>query len=123
MENTPLVCVVLTTWPADSSVEPFARALIEARLAACVHVLEPGRSIYRWQGAVAEAVERQVVIKTTRDRLADVAARLAAAHPYDVPELLVCDAEGSRAYAAWIRDSVAPDGEHAASPAPEPDRR
>ncbi|MEP7116707.1 MAG: divalent-cation tolerance protein CutA [Acidobacteriota bacterium] len=111
METPPPVCLVLTSWPAGSSVEPFARALIEARLAACVHVLEPGRSIYRWGGAVEVALERQVVIKTTRDRVAEVAARLAAAHPYDLPELLVCDAEGSRAYAAWVRDSVASGGE------------
>ena len=108
MENAAAVCLVLTTWPAHAPVDPVARALVDARLAACVHVLEPGRSIYRWHGAVEEAVERQVVIKTTRDRVAAVQAHVLAAHPYDVPELLVCDAEGSRAYAAWIRDSVTP---------------
>lgn len=106
MENASAVCLVLTTWPGDSSPEAFAHALVEARLAACVHVSEPGRSTYRWQGAVEHAVERQLVIKTTRARVAAIAARLRDAHPYDVPELLVCDAEGGRAYAAWIRDSV-----------------
>ena len=109
MESVSAVCLVLTTWPVDVAVEPVARALIEARLAACVHVLDPGRSFYRWQGAVEEAAERQLVIKTTRDRVAAVEARLCETHPYDVPELLVCDAEGSRAYAAWIRASVAID--------------
>ena len=109
MENSSPVCLVLTTWPTGAPVEPFARALVEARLAACVHVLEPGRSFYRWQGAVEEATERQVVIKTTRDRVAALDACLHEAHPYDVPEMLVCDAEGSRAYAAWIHDSVARD--------------
>ena len=109
MENASAVCLVLTTWPAGTSVAAFARSLVDARLAACVHVLEPGRSIYRWQGVVEEADERQVVIKTTRDRVAALEARLRDAHPYDVPELLVCDAEGSRAYAAWIRDSVGSD--------------
>lgn len=107
MENASAVCLVLTTWPVDVPVAPLARGLIEARLAACVHVCEPGRSFYRWQGAVEEAEERQLVIKTTRARLAALDAHLRAAHPYDLPELLVCDAEGSRAYAAWIHESVA----------------
>jgi len=114
VENSSAVCLVLTTWPVDAPVAPFARGLIAARLAACVHVLEPGRSFYRWQGAVEEAGERQIVIKTTRARVAALAAHLREAHPYDLPELLVCDAEGSRAYAAWIHESVA--GDAAASP-------
>ncbi len=109
MENSSAVCLVLTTWPVDAPVAPFAQALIEARLAACVHVLEPGRSFYRWQGAVEEVEERQLVIKTTRDRVAALDAYLREAHPYDLPERLVCDAEGSRAYAAWVHESVARD--------------
>lgn len=110
MENAAAVCFVLTSWPDGSSVAAFARALVEARLAACVHVLEPGRSTYRWQGAVEEATERQMVIKTTRARVAAIAERLREAHPYDLPELLVCDAEGDRAYAAWLHESVADAG-------------
>lgn len=109
MENASAVCLVLTSWPDDSSVAGFARGLVEARLAACVHVLDAGRSTYRWRGAVEDAVERQVVIKTTRDRVEAVTARLHEAHPYDLPEVLVCDAEGGRAYAAWIHESVASD--------------
>jgi periplasmic divalent cation tolerance protein len=109
VENSSAVCLVLTTWPGDVPVAPLARSLVEARLAACVHVLGPGRSFYRWQGAVEEAEERQLVIKTTRARVAALDAHLRDAHPYDLPELLVCDAEGSRAYAAWIHESVAPD--------------
>ncbi len=107
MENASAVCLVLTTWPAGTAVEPFARALVEARLAACVHVLESGRSFYRWQGAVEDATERQLVIKTTRSQLPALEARLREAHPYDVLEWLVCDAEASPAYAAWIHDSLA----------------
>lgn len=123
---------MIATWPADTAAEPFARALVEARLAACVHVLAVGRSFYRWQGAVEEAAERQLVIKTTRARVAEVQASLVAAHPYDLPELLVCDAEGSRAYAAWLHDSVAPNPAEqravateggAANPVPGRDRR
>jgi periplasmic divalent cation tolerance protein len=114
VENASAVCLVLTTWPLAAPVEPFARALVDGRVAACVHVLDPGRSYYRWQGVVEEAAERQVVIKTTRDQLPALERRLAEAHPYDVPELLVCDVQGSGAYAAWVRDSVAGGGPPAA---------
>ena len=114
MENASAVCLVLTTWPAGTAVEPFARALVEARLAACVHVLESGRSFYRWHGVVEDAAERQLVIKTTRSRLPALETRLREAHPYDVPEWLVCDAAASPGYAAWILDSVAVGGGTAA---------
>jgi periplasmic divalent cation tolerance protein len=105
-ENASAVCVVFTTWPASPPVAPFALALIADRLAACVHVFDLGSSFYQWQGRVEETAEHQVVIKTTRDRLPALTARLRQAHPYDLPELLVCDAEGSGAYAAWVRKSV-----------------
>ena len=108
MENASAVCLVLTTWPAGAAVEPFARALVETRVAACVHIFESGRSFYRWQGAVEEAAERQLVIKTTRNRLPALEARLRQAHPYDVPEWIVWDAETSPAYGAWIHESILP---------------
>ncbi len=96
MENTTPVCLVLTTWPVASPVAPFARLLVESRLAACVHVLDAGRSTYRWQGAVEEAAECQLVIKTTRDRVAEIEAKLHDLHPYEVAEFLVCNAEEQR---------------------------
>ncbi len=111
MENSSAVCVALTSWPSSEDHEPFVRALIEARLVACVHVLDRGRSYYRWNGVVEEATERQLVIKTTRSRVAAVEARLRTAHPYDVPEWLVCDAEASPAYGLWIHESVVHPGE------------
>jgi periplasmic divalent cation tolerance protein len=107
VENAALPCLVLTTWPADVSPEPLARALVEQRLAACVHVLDAGGSTYRWEGTVETARERQVMIKTTRQRLAAVDAYVRAIHPYAVPEWLVLDAGASADYAAWLADSVA----------------
>ena len=100
-------CLVLTTWPADQPLGPLARAIVLARLAACVHVCSAGTSVYRWEGAIEEADERQVVIKTTRARLAALEAHVRAAHPYAVPEWLVVEAGGSDAYLAWIAGSVA----------------
>lgn len=115
MESGARACLVLTTWPADRSAGPFARALVDARLAACVHVAPAGASTYRWQGAVEEAAEHQVVIKTTRSRLAALEAEVRRQHPYDVPEWLVVEASGSDAYLSWIADAVAPDRDGQAS--------
>ncbi len=107
MENDIRPCLVLTTWPADRPIGPVARAIVEARLAACVHVAGAGTSVYRWESAIEEVAEQQVVIKTTRARLAALEAHVRAAHPYAVPEWLVVEAGGSADYLAWIAGSVA----------------
>ncbi|MEZ5293331.1 MAG: divalent-cation tolerance protein CutA [Vicinamibacterales bacterium] len=109
MENASAPCIVLSTWPAGTPVEPLLQALVAERLAACVHVADAGTSVYRWDGAVESARERPLVIKTTRAALAAVEARFLALHPYDVPEWLVLDAAGSADYARWIAASVGPD--------------
>lgn len=110
MENDTHPCLVLTSWPADAPAAPLARAVIEARLAACVHVSAAGASTYRWDDGIEVANERQIVIKTTRARLAALEAHVRAMHPYTLPEWLVLDAGGSAAYLAWLGDSVvAPD--------------
>lgn len=107
MENADAICLVLTTWP-DEEAAPFARALVEARLAACVHVFGAGTSMYRWAGAIEVAAERQVLIKTTRGRLAALEVRARALHPYGVPEWLVVDAGAGEAYGRWLREAVDP---------------
>lgn len=108
-------CLVLTTWPADRPAAAFARALVEARLAACVHVVPVGASTYRWNGAIEEAAEHQVLIKTTRPRLEALEVEVRRQHPYEVPEWLVVDLSGSDAYAGWIAASVAAGGDDQAS--------
>jgi len=108
------VVVVLTTLPAGETDEParvFARTLVDERLAACVSVQAPMTSVYRWKGAVDAEAERQLVIKTTRARLAALEARLRTLHPYDVPELIVLAAAGGGAqYLGWVVEETAPGG-------------
>lgn len=100
----PAVVVVLTTLPPDADVASFAHALVEARVAACVSVLAPMRSVYHWNGRVEEATEHQLVIKTTADRLEALGTLVHARHPYDVPEFVVVEAGGgSDAYLAWVK--------------------
>jgi periplasmic divalent cation tolerance protein len=97
---------VLTTVAADADAAALARALVEGRLAACVNVLPAMTSIYQWKGAVAEAREQQLVIKTAPGTVAALQAWLLAHHPYEIPEFLVLEATGSDAYLRWVGESA-----------------
>jgi periplasmic divalent cation tolerance protein len=109
---TPVV-VVLTTVPVGSLGEIIARTLVAEHLAACVTLSAPMTSFYRWRGAIERDEERQVLIKTTRNRVPAVQARIAELHTYDIPEFLVIAvAGGSHPYLDWITASVEPDQLH-----------
>jgi periplasmic divalent cation tolerance protein len=93
--------------PDDARTDEVARALVDERLAACVNVHAPMTSFYRWKGAIDREPERQLVIKTTRDRVAAIETRLRALHPYELPEFLVLPVEsGSDAYLRWVSEST-----------------
>jgi len=95
--------IVLITAPDDETARRIARALVEERLAACVNLVPGLHSIYRWQGAVEEADEVLLVAKTRAARVAALAARVRALHPYALPEVLALPiADGSRAYLRWV---------------------
>ena len=101
------IVIVLTTAPADDRAEQLAQQLVEERLVACVNVFQPMVSVYRWKGQVERDAERQIVMKTTRDRVAALEARLRELHSYELPEFLVIAAdEGSAAYLAWVGEQV-----------------
>jgi periplasmic divalent cation tolerance protein len=110
VESAVQLCLVLTTWPADRSSDELATTLVDEGLAACVSVAAPMVSHYRWAGVRERAEERQVLIKTTRAAVPALQARLAALHPYDVPELLVLDAEAGEGYGAWVRAAIRTSG-------------
>jgi periplasmic divalent cation tolerance protein len=100
--------LVLTTLSADADAEGFATALVEARLAACVNVLPPMQSVYRWEGTIEREPERQLFIKTSRERLAALWERVRDLHSYDVPEFIVIPiVDGHAAYLRWIGESTA----------------
>ena len=98
--------LILTTMPDDDRAAAMARTLVDERLAACVNVHAAMASTYRWQGQMEMAAERQLVIKTTRARVATLEARLRAVHPYELPEFVVLEASASDAYAAWVRENT-----------------
>jgi len=94
--------IVLTTLGADADAAALARTLVAERLVACAGILPGLTSVYRWEGAVEESREQQLVLKTSRARLPALEARLTALHPYEVPEFVVLAGEASRAYGAWV---------------------
>jgi periplasmic divalent cation tolerance protein len=100
--------IVLTTLPADADGAAFARHLVEERLAACVNLSAPMESIYQWDGNVESETERQLVIKTSRDRVVALWDRVRELHPYDMPEFLVTPiVDGNDAYLRWVAESTA----------------
>ncbi len=99
--------IVLVTYPTDRDPLPLARMLVDEQLVACVNVLPPMQSVYRWKGKVEQAAEHQLVMKTTRERVEALKARLVDLHPYDVPEVLVLPViDGGEPYLKWLTESV-----------------
>jgi len=99
--------IALTTLPADADAAEFGRTLVDERLAACVNLLPVMESVYRWEGKIEFEAERQLVIKTSRDRIGDLWDRVRELHPYEVPEFIVIPImDGNEAYLRWIGDST-----------------
>jgi periplasmic divalent cation tolerance protein len=95
--------IVLTTCPDAASAERIARTLVEEELAACVNILPPMRSIYRWQGKIEDASEQLLVIKSATARFPAIRDRLRALHPYELPEIIAVPiVDGLPAYLAWL---------------------
>ena len=97
------VVIVLTTAPDDERADTWARTLVDERMAACVNVHGPMTSFYRWKGIVERDTERQMVIKTTRERVPALRSRLHELHSYEMPEFVVVAVdEGSDEYLKWV---------------------
>ena len=80
---------------------------MEERLAACVNLLPAMESVYRWEGRVEHETERQVVIKTSRERVVALWDRVRELHPYEVPEFIVLPIiDGNEAYLRWVGEST-----------------
>lgn len=101
--------LVLTNCPDDAVADRIARTLVEQGLAACVNRLAPVASVYRWRGAVERATETPLLVKTTRERYAQVEQAIRALHPYEVPEVVAFDVvAGFAPYLRWIGDETQP---------------
>jgi periplasmic divalent cation tolerance protein len=97
------VIAVLTNLPDSESAFNLARELVELRLAACVNVLAPVESFYRWEGQVERAREYPLLAKTTRERYEALEQAIRERHPYSVPEVVAWPIErGLPAYLEWV---------------------
>jgi periplasmic divalent cation tolerance protein len=95
--------LVLTNLPDRAAAEQLADLLVEKRLAACVNILAPCRSVYRWEGAVQHDEEHPMLIKTTAERYPELEKALRAGHPYELPEIVAVPIErGLPAYLEWV---------------------
>lgn len=100
--------VVLTTVALLEKAEHLARVLVDRRLAACVNIVGPIRSVYRWQGAIEDQQEYLLIIKTTAARAAELEGAFAELHPYDLPEQVELSITGGGAsYLDWLSAQVA----------------
>ena len=95
--------LVLTNLPDQATAESLAAELVENRLAACVNILRPCRSIYRWQGIIETAEEIPLLIKTTPTRYPALEQMIRSRHPYTTPEIIALPvALGLPEYLGWI---------------------
>ncbi len=95
--------VMLSTAGSREEAERIATALVEKRLAACVNIVAPITSVYRWRGAVERADEALLVVKTRRSHAQRVAACIRAVHSYELPETIVLSIDGGTPdYLAWL---------------------
>ncbi|MBS1134363.1 MAG: cutA [Burkholderiaceae bacterium] len=103
------VLVVLTNCPDVEVADRIARTIVEQRLAACVNRLAPVESVYRWQGALERVTEVPLLIKTTRERYAEIEQAIRALHPYEVPEIIAMPiSAGLASYLRWVADETQP---------------
>ena len=101
------VTSVYVIFASANEAERIGRTVVEERLAACVNILGPVRSIYRWQGAVESADEVAAILKTSQDCAPSLMARITGLHSYDVPCIVTWPVDKVlRSYADWVEDST-----------------
>ncbi len=112
---TPLL--VITNLPDAASARTLAGVLVGMRLAACVSILAPCRSVYRWEGRIEDAEEVPLLIKTTAVRYAALEAAIRERHPYELPEIVAVPlTHGLPEYLGWVATETTDPLAHAQAP-------
>jgi periplasmic divalent cation tolerance protein len=100
--------LVFTNLPDRDAAMKLARGLVDKRLAACVNVLSACTSVYRWEGAVEQADEVPVLIKTRAARYPEIEAAIRRLHPYELPEIVAVPVvRGLSEYLDWVAEETA----------------
>ena len=110
-ENAPVnlnkLLVVVTSLPNTETAKNLARALVDARMAACVQLMGGIQSIYRWEGKICEEQEVLLSAKTTDSKWSEISAFIQSTHPYDLPEILAFSPEQyEKQYGKWVESEV-----------------
>ena len=99
--------VVLVTCGSEEEAAKIANSLVEERLAACVNMISPVRSIYRWEGKIWEEKEWMLIIKTQKISFEDLEKKVKSIHSYSVPEIIALPVvEGSASYLKWLEETT-----------------
>jgi len=102
-ETSASPLLVLTNLPDQAGAEKLAHKLVESKLAACVNILAPCTSVYRWKGKIETATEVPLLIKTTSASYAALEDAIRASHPYELPEIVQVPISGGLpAYIEWL---------------------
>jgi periplasmic divalent cation tolerance protein len=100
------VFLVLSTFGDHASAETCAQYLVKHRHAACVQIDGPIRSVYQWKGKIEADDEFRLLVKTSSQALDGCVTALQKQHPYDLPEIIVLNADASTAYASWVSEQT-----------------
>lgn len=101
------IASVYAVFADEAEARRIGRLMVEERRAACVNVLGPCRSFYRWEGGIEEATEVAAIFKTTADGAEALAARIAALHSYDLPAAVIWPIDAALpGYGDWVTTSV-----------------
>lgn len=107
ISSEPEVLLVLTNLPDAAAARLLAGQLVEQRLAACVNILPPCQSVYRWRGTIEEACEIPLLIKTTPARYGRLEETIRALHPYELPEIIALPViRGLPGYLTWVNEET-----------------
>jgi periplasmic divalent cation tolerance protein len=99
--------VVLVTCGSEEEALKIANALVEEHLAACVNLVSPIRSIYRWEGKIWDEKEWLLIIKTQKQRFDELEQKVKSLHSYAVPEIISLPIiEGAISYLNWIKENT-----------------
>ena len=105
MRSMSEAMVVLVTCGSEEEATKIANSLVEERLAACVNMISPVRSIYRWEGKIWDEKEWMLIIKTKRHRFEELEKKVKSLHSYSVPEIIALPiVEAASSYLNWLRE-------------------
>lgn len=107
MSNMSEAIVVLVTCGSEEEATRIGNSLVEERLAACVNIISPIRSIYRWEGKIWDEREWMLMIKTQERRFEELEKKVKSLHSYSVPEVIALPiVKGSASYLKWLEETT-----------------